>query len=243
MGALKRTYWEALVQSIKELYNDRLKHEPCPITSDEVVTLFVRPEDYDISKRYRSLFPFNSSYYNSGKIKSPDVSKFKFIDLSVAYGPYVFPVYNGSNGFGSQVMTVQDNVPEELLSRYIAHLKWHLATWEEYNLMFRVLKHLDDTCSSPSQMRFFWPAIDTLAQHAQKRDKKSNLVKMLGVNSKVPVPRISQKLREACQNTSATLTVLQMLGDAPRDADRAPVQFSPSMSVVHEGSIEPGEFQ
>jgi hypothetical protein len=242
MGALKRTYWEALVQSIRELYNDRVRHEHCPITSDEVVTLFIRPEDYDICKRFKSLFPFNSSYYNSGKVYSGN-TKFKYIDLSIVYGPYVFPVYNNSNGYGSQVITVQDNVPEELLSRYVAHLDWHMATWEEYNLMFRVLKYLDDICSSPSQIRFFWPAIDTLAQHAQKRDEKSNLVKMLGVNSKVPVPRISQKLREACQNTSATLTVLQMLGDAPRDADKAPVQFSPSMHVTHENTIVHGEFQ
>lgn len=242
MDALKRTHWEALVQSIRELYIDRVKHEPCPITPDEILTLFVKPEDHDICSRFKSLFPYNHGYYASAKVFSPVANKFKYVDVSIAQGPYVFPTYSTSN-VNSQVLDIQPNVPEELLSRYVAHLDWHINTWEEYNLMYRVLQYLDKLCHAPSQVRFFWPSIDTLAQHAQKRDEKSSLIKMLNVNSKVPVPRISQKLREACQNTSATLTVLQMLGEPPYDANRAPVQFSPSMHVTHDNSIIPGEFE
>lgn len=165
----------------------------------------------------------------------------KYADLTIAHGPYVFPVYDRSSVHNQQ-LELRPDAPEELLSRYVSHLRWHLDTWGEYNLMFRVLKYLDKLCSSPAQVRFFWPAIDTLAQHAQKRDEKSSLTKMLNVNSKVPVPRISQKLREACQNTSASLTVLQMLGEPPRDAITAPVQFFPSMGVTYEGTIDPSEF-
>ena len=242
MDALKRTHWEALVQSIRELYADRLKHEPCPITSEEILTLFVKPEDHDICRRFKSLFPYNAGYYNSGRVLMPSSDRIKYADLSIVHGPYVFPIYDRSSTH-NQSLDLRPDAPEELLSRYVAHLRWHLDTWEEYNLVFRALKHFSDLCSSPSQIRFFWPSIETLAQHARKRDGKSNLIPLLNVKSKAPVPRISQKLREACQNTSATLTVLQMLGEPPRDAITAPVQFSPSMGVAHDNSIIPGEFE
>lgn len=241
MDALKRTHWEALVQSIRELYADRLKHEPCPITSEEILTLFVKPEDHDICRRFKSLFPYNAGYYNSGTVLMPSSDKIKYANLTIAHGPYVFPVYDRSS-IHNQKMDLRPDAPEELLSRYVSHLRWHLDTWEEYNLMYRVLLRFCNLCSSPAQIKFFWPSIETLAQHAQKRDEKSSLIKMLNVHSKVPVPRISQKLREACQSTSATLTVLQMLGEPPRDANSAPVQFSPSMGVTYEGTITPGEF-
>lgn len=165
----------------------------------------------------------------------------KYADLTIAHGPYVFPVYDRSSVHNQQ-LELRPDAPEELLSRYVSHLRWHLDTWEEYNLMYRVLLRFCNLCSSPAQIKFFWPSIETLAQHAQKRDEKSSLIKMLNVHSKVPVPRISQKLREACQSTSATLTVLQMLGEPPRDANSAPVQFSPSMGVTYEGTIVTGEF-
>jgi hypothetical protein len=230
--ALKRTQRDAIEQSIIELYRDRLRHEECPLTSDDLEQLFIRKEHRHMSREFRNLYPWTNSYYQS--LRNPIIYRGgkRHVEITIDANriALAFPVYEGSS-YSSRDMAVVEDVPDDVLARYNSYTSWLLDTFEEYNLVYRVMDKLDEICASPSQMKFIWPGLEILTQHSAKRDAKSSLAKIINANSKVPMPRISTALREACRNSSATLTVLQMMGEPPIVLSQPPIIVSVTGAV------------
>ena len=127
----------------------------------------------------------------------------------------LFPVYSRKH-YDKPIVELQEDAPEETRRKFNEAVSAQVAVFQQYQRVYQVMHKLDAICSSPSHMRFFWPAIEVLASHAAARDQKDTLLKAIQANSKLPVPRISPQLRQACQDTSAVITAYQIMGKPPQ---------------------------
>lgn len=210
MAALKDSYRQALEQTIKELYDDRIKFENFDVTQEELISLFVKPEHREAVRIAKDFYPWSGGHYSTVRVQVQGGRK-----LSIGQGgpmpPVLFPVYNRQN-YHQPDITVQEDVSPDLWEKFNNFVQSQIIIFNQYELTFQVMRKLNEICASPSQMRFFWPAVEVLAAHAAARDNKDTLVKAVMANSKAPVPRISPALRQACQDTSAVITAQQMMG-------------------------------
>lgn len=210
MAALKESYRVALEQTIKELYEDRIKFDTFEVTQEDLIDLFVKPEHRDAVRIARDLYPWSGGHYSTVRVQVPNK-----LYMSIGQGnltpPVLFPVYDKRN-YHEPHITVQEDVSPALWEKFETFVKSQMAIFDQYQMVYMVMHKLNIICASPSQMRFFWPAIEVLAAHAAERDKKDTLTKAIMANSKAPVPRISPALRQACQDTAAVITAQQMMG-------------------------------
>lgn len=217
MAALKESYRQALEQTIKELYEDRIKFDNFDVTPDELVRLFVKPEHRSTVYEARNLYPWSGGHYSHMRTQAPDG-----LFLSIGQNgptPVLFPVYDRGS-YGRNVMTIQDDVPSNIWEKFNNFVQSQLVIFRQFQLTYQVMSKLNEICASPSQMRFFWPALEVLATHACARDNKETLIKAVMANSKAPVPRITPTLRVACQDTGAVITAQQMMGK-PSNSDNS----------------------
>lgn len=231
MAALKESYRVALEQTIKELYEDRIKFDTLEVTQEDLISLFVKPEHRDAVRIARDLYPWSGGHYSTVRVQVPG-NQFMSIGQGTSTPPVLFPVYDRKN-YHQPHITVQEDVSPTLWEKFSNFVQSQIIIFNNYQLTFQVMRKLDDICASPSQMRFFWPAIEMLAAHAGARDKKETLLKAVMANSKAPVPRISPALRQACQDTAAVITAQQMMGKASLpDPIMRPVWAKLSSDVV-----------
>lgn len=209
MAALKGSYRDALEQSIKELYEDRIKFDNFDVTQDDLINLFVKPEHRETVRINRDLYPWGMHNYQTVKVQVPG-NHWLVIGQGGGIG-IPFPVYDRKH-YDKPIVTVQEDTHASLWEKYENFVQSQRIIFNQYTLTFQVMRKLDEICVSPSQMRFFWPAIEVLAAHAGARDNKETLLKAVMANSKAPVPRISPALRQACQDTGAVITAQQMMG-------------------------------
>jgi len=238
MAALKESYRNALDQTIKELYDDRIKFDNFDVTRDDLISLFVKPEHREAVSISRELYPWSHGHYSTVRVQVPGGHKLTIGQTGTFNSPPVlFPVYDRKN-YLHTLMCVQEDVAPALWEKFNDFVQSQLIIFNQYQLTFQVMNKLNEICASPSQMRFFWPAIEVLASHAAARDNKDTLVKAIMANSKAPVPRISPALRQACQDTGAVITAQQMMGKSSLpDLIMRPIWAKLSNEVVERGSL------
>lgn len=236
MAALKDSYRQALEQTIKELYEDRIKFDTLEVTQEDLISLFVKPEHRDAVRVAKDLYPWSHGHYSTVRVQVPAGRKL-CVGQGGATTPVLFPVYNRQN-YHQPDITIQEDVRPDLWERFNNFVQRQIVIFGQYELTYQVMRKLNEICASPSQMRFFWPAIEVLAAHAGARDNKETLVKAVMANSKAPVPRISPALRQACQDTSAVITAQQMMGKSTLpDLVMRPVWAKLNSEVINVSAI------
>lgn len=235
MAALKDSYRQALEQTIKELHEDRIKFDTLEVTQEDLINLFVMPEHRDIVRNAMDLYPWGMHNYQTVRLAAPDNM---WMAIGQGKHPAIpFPVYDHKN-YDKPLVTVQEDAPSSLTEKLQSFMQSQLTVFRQYQLTYQVLRKLDEICASPSQMRFFWPAVEVLAAHAGARDNKETLVKSVMANSKAPVPRISPALRQACQDTSAVITAQQMMGKSSTpELGMRPVWAKLLSDVIHSSAL------
>lgn len=92
-------------------------------------------------------------------------------------------------------------------------LRSRLDIGYNFGRVLRVLKKLDELCSSPRQVRFLWPAVASLATG----DEQQALHDKLAPSATPPstIPTITPELREHMLAAAGTLAGATLLGEPP----------------------------
>lgn len=217
MPAFKQREFSALQMQVHQMYNKHLEFEPCALTHQDMLELFVKPEDHDFVLRVGKLYQVNNL---------PRGVQFSFgnanFELSMR-GRYEFaiPLY-ARDGFATSEVTPA----REALNRTLTE---RLELNRKYALVRATLERITAVCETPSQVSFLWPAINVIASRldpAPMHDKLAVIPKT--------IPSVDPALRQAIKETAETVAIFQMLGDPPGANEQVSISMTNSYSVKFE---------
>lgn len=109
----------------------------------------------------------------------------------------------------------------ELYERLTTWLARRIEVGTEFGRVKWLLRRLDDTCRSVAQVKYYWPAISTLASAGSTDNGTAAMVEILNnAGNGRNAPPLPLDVRAACQPAAATVTLASMLDDTPIKDDR-----------------------
>lgn len=173
-------------------------------TADEVLDLFVPPEDHDFCRRAGAYFKPDESWIRVGvnyRVKSGN-------DCHVAWRTDFRPRFHKL----PSISAIRPDAPD--------HLRQRLSEWAEeryrigrvFGLAERMVDKFAEDKTDLSLIKFFWPAIGVVAAQ-QSRDYDMSDLNTYLQSCRAPrtVPSMPDTFRSACQETSALITAAALL--------------------------------
>lgn len=187
---------------IARLYGRAIAHKPCTLTHNDVKELLVRPEHYQAVVDARELFGNSSGEYARLKIDDPFVKgeeALVTLQLRVSRDNpgFPFPRYVGQEVYGD---------PEGPARKALATwVKWRAKVGREWSLASHVFSELDRRCSTPAQVRYFWPSIVGLLALSDDENVRTKADKLRAYRAPSGIPHVEKPFVEACKSASAII--------------------------------------
>jgi hypothetical protein len=211
----------AFRRNIHSMYSQHARFEQCTLTHDDVMELFVEPSDRKALQDAARLYHIESL---PSRAEFTEVTPHKLAQTAVTYK--VNLTGRREYGFPKYALRIQQHASKELQDKLfeMAHSKLQLSM--EYKLVEKTLDILNEVCSTPGQVAFFWPSIFVIMEQPWGRaDFSAKLREDLRKRPK-KIPGMFPELRHACQETALTLAGYQMLGPPPADTETVHLNFT-----------------
>lgn len=223
-----------LLQSISTMYDHHERLERCPVTADDLMSLYVKPEDHDVCRRAKDLF---DSLYGGRSLMSRAQINDSVVEFSVALGkdvPFLLPNY------ARAILDTSSNESRVRLIDWVAE-RYQLSM--TYGRIKQLFEHLNVLCAVPAQVKFLWPSIEVLASIAEEKNKDVPISDKLNSGTRKSLPFVSPELREACRETATTIAMWQMLPEPPpRDTLGVQVTIGGGFGARPQGSTGLGRY-
>jgi hypothetical protein len=109
-------------------------------------------------------------------------------------------------------LTLQDDTPEDLKNLVVDAIAKQRETLIDFEKSKKLLELLDCKCSTPGQVRYLWPAVQSLCFGEDLEHLKARI----GVHKAPRTPiSVSPEIRELCRYTSGIITAASILPDEP----------------------------
>ena len=208
---------QMLTSTIDHMAKERQSFEVPPLSADEMLRAFVKPEDIVTMQRAADLMQLK--YQDRTITATLDTKKFSDVRMHARFAgtkhdgsamPFI-PKYAAENGV--LLMQVSDALD--------AHLTSIIDLRIDFEYIKSVLYHLDTLCAVPAHVTFFWPSIRIIAEHAVKLNEGygSKIYDLVNATTKKSVPAIPPSLRQACKETAEIVTAAHILGKASDTPD------------------------
>lgn len=171
--------FELIRYAARKLFSKSTEFFECALTPDEVEHLIIKPEDRKILRdAYDLLYPRGNNSYTTVPFHVALAGVEDAVEISLVSRtgfPFLIPNY-AQNRHAAWVPEQSDVV--ERIRKWTAH---RIEQGIEWGRVLDVITYLNQFCSSPQQMRFYFPGIVTVL-----------------VNSgDVPLEKLGNKLRTA----------------------------------------------
>jgi hypothetical protein len=219
MPALSDARHSVMHATIRELFELSIYYKTCGLTSQQMLDMFVVPEDRDLCRRGAELF----RVYPGGNIIAPwDVGgekvKLCFTIQGSGKGsdPFLIPRYAGSYRY--------DEDPETV-AKITAWATWRLQMAYEWSLVQAVFQELYERCKTPTQMRAFWEPTVTL--HAENESMELTTDEIREWKPTRNLPKLPRELRACIRQTETTVARALLL---PKKSE-GPTPSDPQVSL------------
>lgn len=229
MPALKDEELDALCIRIGQMSEAHRNHVRLGLSHDDVLHLFVQPEDQAVVLRCRELFETRRKIYR--EITNEGILYWLEVNEEDGVCPFPFPSY---------VTEPLETAPEELVHTLVEAQHEIEEICLRYGHLKLVLTALDQLCKNPAQLRFFFPPIEALANGMNWGPTKNNLLKRMNTRYREPLPALPPELRAEVDTAAGTVTGYGMLPLLDRTPD--PVEISAYSPRAFKGSCSIGEY-
>jgi hypothetical protein len=219
--AFSGTDYFAFRRNIHSMYSQHERFEQCTLTHDDVMELFVEPQDRLALRNASHLFHIENL---PARAEFTEITPHKLAQSAVTYKVTL----TGHRDFGlpKYARSIQPHANAELVQRLLGTANAKLQLSMEYKLVEQTLEALNEVCNTPGQMAFFWPSIFVIMEQPWGRaDFSAKLREDLRKTPK-KIPGMSPELRQACQETALTLAAYQMLGKPPEHIETVQINFT-----------------
>jgi hypothetical protein len=224
---------------IARLYGRAIAHKPCTLTHDDVKELLVRPEHYQAVEDARELFGNSSGEYAEVKVDDPFAkgnSSLVQVQLRVSRDNpgFPFPTYVGREVYGD---------PEGPARKALATwVKWRAKVGRDWCLANNVFSELNRRCSTPAQVRYFWPSIVGLLALSDDEKVRAKADKLRAYKAPSGIPPVEKAFVEACKSASAIIAkgLLYPEVEGTPEAMSGPVVLGLPSFVTPERPWDPG---
>lgn len=215
-GAFGIQRLEQLTNAIRHFRNIARHNMRLAVTGEQLLQTFVHAEDRFAVTRAAELAKIPETAIFGTHIGLSDGTK-----IYMTFNPHDKPVFIVPDYIDKKT----DPFTADADPEFVADLKKFVELWADmergYSLMYHMLQTLHRVCSSPEQVRFYFPGTLALLGAADDTDEgaKTMLAKLR--DPKVPrsIPRIEPALRDFCRISSRRLALAKMLsGDGTRPA-------------------------
>ncbi|MGE0677820.1 hypothetical protein [Pseudolabrys sp.] len=185
----------ALYKNLETLKRRWLALHRCTITQDQFADLFLRSE---IREAFRVAMAGAERGIETVCVTA-DVSSVHVTLLGRAIVP-------------EGRLTLQDDTPEDLKKSMVDAIARQRETLIDFEKSKKLLEMLDRKCSTPQQVRYLWPAVQSLCFG----EDLENLKARIGVHKAPRTPvSVPPEIRELCRYTSGIITAASILPDEP----------------------------
>lgn len=215
-GAFGNSFYN-LSKAVDELHARLVAHDELTLTHEEYLELFVQ-EEYRasfmevaqrVARRHSSMFRVKwelNDYTFLAKVEL-DVT---LCDVDGVRHPFVpDPVFMRFEE-GSALI--------ERVTSWVTR-RFHLGL--EFGRVRKVLNLMNSLCDTPEQVRYYWPAVQTLCKQAAL-DELVDRIQVGRPSSKPP----GLALREACRVTSGTITGASLVDPVSASSQTAPCSIT-----------------
>lgn len=214
-GAFKRDIGP-LNQAVAQLYRQVISNDRMILEYGDYLSLFVPPELHESWMDMSQRFEMGYSRPQTFSLKWPHVGINEHVSIHLTHVDGKFAPAVPKNTAPSPLdRGLYDAVEQWLLRRTEAHDNWRMVN--------RTLKQLDEHCKTPEQVRYFWPVIQIIIARAGSSYERAYADAMSN-----PDPRarsLPLELRRLCTETSGFVTAATLVDYAPAP-DRRPVEIN-----------------
>lgn len=190
---------------------------PCPLTLQDALELFVRPEHHEICIQAPKICDLPYS------IVSQSVSLPFQIEPSIEFSfSYTSNPKNGSAVFlwPKYADRPHPSAPVHLLKKLNTYVEARVELGIQAGALLTVFDALNEVCRSPAEVAFVWPSITALTVDLPEKTK-ARLHRRV-----TSTPRVGPALRQVCQGAATTLMMLTMAKDVQPDPHETLISMS-----------------
>jgi len=207
MTAFNSAHTNLVQMAIAAMHTKHNNMDTCPVTDDDILTLFVKPEDHAICRRANELFA--SSRYGGRSLTAKINSDSVDTEFNVA-------LHNGVDFMlPDYAKNIMPDAPNDVVMRLTDWVMWRRELSLRYGRVRQLFNHLNELCSVPSQIKFLWPSVEVLAALCCNEGDQNVIYDKLNSGTRKSLPPVGPELRAACQETATTIAMWQMLPEPP----------------------------
>jgi hypothetical protein len=213
-GAFKEKQLSALIKQITTLQHRMHATNELNLTHDNFLELLVPPEDHYVMKR------------------APIISYVYCSECAYAWPLPLcrtrFTLRGANRPAVPSIPALQPTACPKLVEYVTQWLERHIEINTDFGRARLVLALLNDHCTNPTQVKFFWPSIMALCGQVDE-------LNTLFAEARRPnhIPSLPVGLRQACQRSATTIALAQLLPELTKGVE-PPV----TITVVNSRIIE-----
>ena len=179
------SHMEGVVHDMRDYHSRFERHE---MSADDFYDLFCSKEDAQCIKRATELIGL-SQYTSYITVQLEFTINDRTVFAFIRTGSVLALPRNTKN--------IRDGAPPDLVNRLVDYVAMQSDITARYSRVTQLVQHLNALCASPSQMRFLWPAVSTLASRIAHPKTKEKLLSKLSRNFRSAVsPRSEEHTSE-----------------------------------------------
>jgi hypothetical protein len=193
--AMKVRDQDAVSRSVTKLFERMLNAKDPKLNLQEVEDIFIPREHRDLAYKAVSIMGMDPERSLTARI--PYKGKTAQVELA----------FKGATWFWPERRKQPDGweeCPEEVREKVLSWLAWREKLSADWGLVQETFKRLHSSCTNIDQIRFYWPALPTLLD--MDSASKDTAEKMREFKYPKNVPTLHPGLKQACQDTMATVT-------------------------------------
>ncbi|WP_020095725.1 hypothetical protein [Methylobacterium sp. 285MFTsu5.1] len=204
-------------------------------------SLLVRPEHFQAVEDARELFG-NSSGDTATLMVDDPAGKGAQVNVEVELAVsrenpgFPFPTYVGQEVYGDP-----EGEPRKKLASWV---KWRVKVGRDWCFANQVFYELNRRCSTPAQVRYFWPSIVGLLALSEDDKVRGKADKLRAYKPPAGIPRVEKPLAEACRSASAIIAkglLYPETEERTSAADAGAVRLSMAKFTTPERPWDPGK--
>jgi hypothetical protein len=217
-----------LIDSINSLLERMVGWLPSEVTYEELVQLFVEPEDqafclaaprkYNVG--YRGV-PLKCRWPIAGRSDSVPL-QFECRDEAA---PLLPTTWRAAYARVEAPQGIKDKISRWVEARY--------RIGADFGRVSTVVKRLNESCTSPRQVRYFLPGVLALCSRHPALQKRAEEIAEFVEPNKIPV--LPAPLRRACRLAAGTIAGAQLVDDPPDCKEQVTLVLSPVLVIDEEG--------
>jgi uncharacterized protein YqgV (UPF0045/DUF77 family) len=222
----KRTAFSSAIMNVMDESIGKLHHAmtnliKCPLTNRDVATHLLHPDDLPILQRAQEFGLRSGVWRDKITLKLDSVTSVN-IDMSSLKLPLPAYVANGNHV----------PLPEHILQVLADTAAKKLAMSDHWTKVRALVGHLDDTCTSPQQVRYLLPCMVGLLSYDHRTAPLAR--RLTPMPHLRVVPTVSPAVRGAIADVQRVITqALLIPKDIPPQLDK--IEFTFEGTVLYEG--------